>query len=203
MYKTRLNNIKGKSETVSINIDVEIFWTITLNHKGNKSEIKNYENKPKNNINDVDEHRIPYKKVIKQKLLHDKFNVNVNDSDSDDDIFITIRTEKTYGPFTVNKPVNLSATDTYKFAMYTLLKQGFNILSRESIVAIGCKIIKYNKKQFKHHKMGKLKLKSYLLNKQRTITSHGANTCVIDYVWDQVRGVKGFKVQLTPQTFFS
>ena len=41
--------------------------------------------------------------------------------------------------------------------------------------------------------MGKLKLESYLLNKQRLIKSHGVNTCVIDYVWDQVRGQRGFK----------
>ena len=41
--------------------------------------------------------------------------------------------------------------------------------------------------------MGKLKLESYLLNKQRPIKSHGVNTCVVDYVWDQVRGQRGFK----------
>ena len=41
--------------------------------------------------------------------------------------------------------------------------------------------------------MGKLKLESYLLNKQRPITRHGENTCVVDYVWDQVRGKPGFK----------
>ena len=41
--------------------------------------------------------------------------------------------------------------------------------------------------------MGSLKLESYLLNKQRPIKSYGANSCVIDYVWDQVRGRKGFK----------
>ena len=41
--------------------------------------------------------------------------------------------------------------------------------------------------------MGKLKLESYLLSKQRPIKSHGVNTCVIDYVWDQVRGRRGFK----------
>lgn len=41
--------------------------------------------------------------------------------------------------------------------------------------------------------MGKLRLESYLLNKQRPIKSHGVNTCVVDYVWDQVRGKRGFK----------
>ena len=41
--------------------------------------------------------------------------------------------------------------------------------------------------------MGSLKLESYLLNKQRPIKKHGVNTCVVDYVWDQVRGKYGFK----------
>ena len=31
------------------------------------------------------------------------------------------------------------------------------------------------------------------MNKQRPIKKHGVNTCVIDYVWDQVRDKKGFK----------
>ena len=43
------------------------------------------------------------------------------------------------------------------------------------------------------HFMGGLKLESYLLSKQRPIKSYGKNTCVLDYVWDQVRGKKGFK----------
>ena len=77
--------------------------------------------------------------------------------------------------------------------MYTLLKENFSILSGQHISKIGAKIIQLNKKYFKHHKMGKLKLESYLLNKQRPIKSHGVNTCVIDYVWDQVRGRRDFK----------
>ena len=105
----------------------------------------------------------------------------------------TVGTQKTYGPFTVKKPVQLSIPDTYKFAMYTLLKEKFQTLSGEYISAIGCRLIKLDKKQFKHHKMGKLRLKSYLLNKQRPIKSHSVNSCVIDYVWDQVRGSRGFK----------
>ena len=43
------------------------------------------------------------------------------------------------------------------------------------------------------HKMGKLKLESYLLNKQKPIIQYGQNTCVVDYVWNQVRGKRGFK----------
>ena len=101
--------------------------------------------------------------------------------------------KRTYGPFTVDIPKGLSIQDTYKFALYTLLRTNITFLSGEYITKIGARIIQLNEKHFKHHKMGKLKLESYLLNKQRPIKSHGVNTCVIDYVWDQVRGRRGFK----------
>ena len=58
---------------------------------------------------------------------------------------------------------------------------------------MGCRVIPFKKKHFKKQEMGGLKLESYLLNKQRPIKSHGKNTCVIDFVWDQVKGKKGFK----------
>ena len=93
----------------------------------------------------------------------------------------------------VDIPKVLSIRDKYKFALYTLLETNFTFLSGEHITKIGARIIKLNKKHFKHHKMGKLKLESYLLNKQRPIKSHGVNTCVIDYVWYQVTGQRGFK----------
>ena len=40
--------------------------------------------------------------------------------------------------------------------------------------------------------MGSLKLESYFLSKQKPIKSHGNNTCVIDYVSDQVKGCDWF-----------
>jgi len=49
------------------------------------------------------------------------------------------------------------------------------------------------KTQNTEQKMGQLKLESYLLNKQRHIKRHGVNTCIVDYVWDQVKGKRGFK----------
>ena len=101
-------------------------------------------------------------------------------------------TEKTYGPFTIDVP-RLNNDDMYKFMVYALLKNNFTLLSAEEIKKIGCKIITHNKKFFMKLKMGKLKLESYLLNKQRPIKSHGKNTCVVDFIWDQVRGQRGFK----------
>ena len=96
--------------------------------------------------------------------------------------------KRTYGPFKENIPKGLSIQDIYKFALYTFLKTNVTFLSGEYITKIGARIIRLNNKHFKHHKMGKLKLESYLLNKQRPIKSHDVNTCVINYVWDQVRG---------------
>ena len=172
LFERRLYHIEGRSERVSIKLDVEI----DANKDVSEEE---YERLPKEMIKEgveKDEYGIKYKKVIKQTLNKEKKYIR-----------------KIYGSFAVEKPVNLSKLDIYKFAMYTLLKNKFAILSQEVISGIGCEIIKLTKKQFKNRKMGKLKLESYLLNKQRPITRHGENTCVVDYVWDQVRGQPGFK----------
>ena len=80
----------------------------------------------------------------------------------------------------------------YKYMAYTLLKNNLTILSAEEIKSIGCQIITRNVKFFMEHNMGKLKLDSYFLSKQKPVKSYGKNTCVIDYVWDQVKGKHGF-----------
>lgn len=41
--------------------------------------------------------------------------------------------------------------------------------------------------------MGSVKLTSYLFDGQRKIQSHGKNTCVVDHIWEQVRGKRGFQ----------
>ena len=144
LFEYRLNQIQGDREMVSINLDVEINTSVGRD--------ENYERLPKHaSKGEKDEYGIKYKRVFKQTLLLGK----------DDEKFI----RKNYGPFTVEKPVNLSEDDVYKFGMYTLLKNKFTILSEDFITGIGCKIIKLRKKQFKNHKMGNLKLESYLLNK--------------------------------------
>lgn len=73
------------------------------------------------------------------------------------------------------------------------MKYIFTLLSAQTITAFACEIITHNKQFFKDHKMGVLKLESFFLSKQRQIKSHGENTCVLDYVWDQCRGKGGFK----------
>ena len=55
------------------------------------------------------------------------------------------------------------------------------------------KIITYNMQFFKDHKMGAFKLESFFLDKQRPIKSRGENTCVLDYIWDQCRGKRGYQ----------
>ena len=175
LFENRLNQNQSDREMVSINLDVEIYTNREV------SEVE-YERQPDYmNKDEKDEYGIKYKKVINQTYEEKGFIIKKK----------YIR--KNYGPFAVEKPVNLSKLDIYKFAMYTLLKNKFTILSQEVITGIGCEIIKLNKKKPQKHKLGKLKLESYLLNKQRPIKSHGKNTCVVDYVWDQVRGQRGFK----------
>ena len=99
---------------------------------------------------------------------------------------------KDWGPFHANIP-QLSKKDMYKFMMYTLLKNGFNILSTQTTEEIGATIITHKKSFFKHHKMGRLKLESFFLNNKNKIKIHGSETCVIDYIWHEVKGQRGFK----------
>lgn len=85
----------------------------------------------------------------------------------------------------------LSENDIYKFMVDTLLK---NNISAQTIMAIGSKIITHNKQYFKDHKMGKLKLGSFFLSQgQQTRKARGNNTCVLNFVWDQCRGKRGFR----------
>lgn len=101
--------------------------------------------------------------------------------------------EHTFGPFNTKIPSGLRVRDKYKFALSELIKSGVNFISGQSVSELGFNIISLDKKQPGNTKMGSLKLESYLLNKQRPITKHGAKSCVVDYVWDQVRGKRGFK----------
>lgn len=82
--------------------------------------------------------------------------------------------------------------DSYKFGISALLKNKWTILSGEFIEKLGIKIIQEDKNSEKS-KSGKLKLESYLINKQKPITRYGEDACVIDYVWSQVRGKHGFR----------
>ena len=101
--------------------------------------------------------------------------------------------EHTFGPFNTKMPVGLRKRDKYKFALSELMKSGINLVSGQSISELGFNIINLDEKKPVNTKMGSLKLESYLLNKQRPITKHVPKSCVVDYVWDQVRGKHGFK----------
>ena len=101
--------------------------------------------------------------------------------------------EHTFGPFNTKMPTGLHERDKYKFALSELMKSGVNFISGQSVSELGFNIISLDKKQPGNTKMGGIKLESYLLNKQRPITKHGVKSCVVDYVWDQVRGKRGFK----------
>ncbi|XP_068692731.1 uncharacterized protein [Montipora foliosa] len=114
-------------------------------------------------------------------------------------VFVTIREltkekiiKRSFGPFDTVVP-KLSLEDMYKFFMYKLLTSNFTLLSADVITEIGGRVITYNPQFFAHHFMAGLKLESYLLSGQRKPKSYGSNSCVLDYVWDQVRGKRGFK----------
>ena len=105
---------------------------------------------------------------------------------------------KDWGPFprSNEQPIKIpkmSLKDMYKFMMYTLLNNGFNILSTQTIEEIGATVVHHKKSFFKDHKMGRLKLESYFLNNKNKIKVHGADTCVIEYIWREVKGRRGFK----------
>ena len=63
-----------------------------------------------------------------------------------------------------------------------------HFLADEYIDRIGSRIVPYKEKHFDNQHMGSLKLESSLFSK-----SCRNDSCVIDYVWSQVRGKMGFK----------
>ena len=101
-------------------------------------------------------------------------------------------TDKSYGPFKIEVP-KLSKPDMYKFLMYTLLQNNFTVLSTEAIAEIGATITTHNEQFFKDHVAGALKLNTFFLDKQFQIRQRGENTCMVDFVWHNCKGRKGFQ----------
>ena len=52
----------------------------------------------------------------------------------------------------------MSNGDLYKFVVYTLLQHDFSILSTQNIASIGAKILIHKPLEFRHMKVGALKL---------------------------------------------
>ena len=71
---------------------------------------------------------------------------------------------KAYGPFKMEMP-RMSHDDMYKFMIYTLLQHDFSILSTQTIASIGAKIMIHKPLEFRHMKVGALKLESYFLDR--------------------------------------
>ena len=101
-------------------------------------------------------------------------------------------TDKTYGSFKMEVP-KMDKSDIYKFLMYTLLQNKFTVLSTETIAEIGADISTHSTQFFKDHKAGALKLNTFFLDKQFQIKQRGDNTCMVDFVWHNCRGKKGFQ----------
>ena len=51
----------------------------------------------------------------------------------------------------------------------------------------------HNEQFFKDHKVGALKLNTFFLDKQFQIKQRGNNTCMVDFVWHNCKGKKGFQ----------
>ena len=101
-------------------------------------------------------------------------------------------TPKTFVPFSMEMP-QLSNEDLYKFMAFTLLQHDFSILSTQTIANIGAKIMIPKPLEFKHMKVGTLKLNTFFLDKQFPIKQRGDNTCMIDFIWHQCQNKVGFK----------
>ena len=79
-------------------------------------------------------------------------------------------TPETFGPFTMEMP-KMSNDDLYRFMVYTLLQNDFSILSTQTIANIGAKIMIHKPLEFRHMKVGALKLNSFFLDKQFPISN--------------------------------
>ena len=101
-------------------------------------------------------------------------------------------TDKSYGPFKMEVP-KLSQPAMYKFLMYTLFQNNFTVLSTETIAEIGATITTRNEQFFKDNKVEALKLNTFFLDKQFQIKQRGENTCMVDFVWHNCKGKKGFQ----------
>ena len=101
-------------------------------------------------------------------------------------------TPKTFGPFTMEM-TRMSNGDLYKFMVYTLLQHDFSILSTQTIANIGAKILTHKPLEFRHMKVGALKLNTFFLDKEFPVKQRGDNTRMIDFIWHQCQNKKGFK----------
>lgn len=81
----------------------------------------------------------------------------------------------------------------YKLMLHVLLTNGFTILSTQTIAKVGATIITHKKSFFKNYKMGRLKLESFFLDNKHKLKVRGKDTCVIDYLWHEGKGKRGFK----------
>ena len=110
------------------------------------------------------------------------------------DIFTGTETvEKKFGPFDMIIPKFDDIRDMYKFIVYTQLINNFSLQSGQRITKIGAKVLTFKKRLLKQMPMMRVQLCSRLLSKYGKVKSRGLITCVIDFIWDQVKGKPGFR----------
>ena len=179
---TKYNRLFQKSETITYPkqfVSIDRFRRDEVSIAGNGRSGSSFVNLFENRMESI-------------KGTRETISITLNVDITDEETKIT--ESSNYGPFQMEIP-KLKKKDMYKFFIYTLLVNKFNLLSAQVISQIGAEIITYNPKFFEDHKMGRLKLELYLLSNINKIKSRARrkNTCVLDYIWSQVRGQKGFK----------
>lgn len=96
----------------------------------------------------------------------------------------------------INDPISIpkmTVEDMYKFMVYILFENGYTIQSTERLEEVGATVIHHKRSFFKDHKMGRIKLESYFLDNKNKIKVHGTDSCVLEYIWHEIKGRRGFK----------
>lgn len=103
------------------------------------------------------------------------------------------RSRQTNGQFSTPQ---LSVDDMYKLFVYLLYENGYTTQSTEQLEGVGATVIHHKRRFFKDHKMGQLKLESYFLDNKNKIKVRGPDSCVLDYIWHEIKGRRGFKTHI-------
>ena len=182
----------------------EVFEARTMKASKDKPEVFNFKKKPVSlhEFREEEMKRAQVSGTAKDTTFQQLFDNRLKTMQPQTRIQITLYIDimsdslliqKVFGPFKTTMP-KLDKDDIYKFMIYTALRNNFTLLSAEYITAVGGRIIVYDKQFFKEHDMGKPFLETQVLSGQKTIRQTGENTCVIDYIWSQCRGRRGFKM---------
>ena len=103
---------------------------------------------------------------------------------------------KEYGPYIIDMPSNFkNDTDQTKFLMNELIDHKMELPSFYYITKIGADVVQYEQQDIIDHKMGNIKLDSYIVNyhnDKQKIKQYDKDSCIINYIWNEIKYKKGF-----------